>query len=165
MQRIHGDLFSTEAGLRTSQESSAKVCGSHLRVDCPIHLAEQASLHGDFGPELHGIETHVSQVCTRSLASSGYLLTVAAPASILPSDTTTEQQFHSRCIPQCPAMLTHIKLWSPYEPTGNRGAQTAVFELDSRISKPPYIDVCQSLASETGLKSRNVEKRINLNAV
>jgi hypothetical protein len=24
-----------------------------------------------------------------------------------------------------------------------------------------YIDVCQSLASETGLKARNVEKRIN----
>jgi hypothetical protein len=42
-----------------------------------------------------------------------------------------------------------------------RGAQTAVFELDIRISNPPYIDVCQSLASETGLKSRNVEKRIN----
>jgi hypothetical protein len=45
--------------------------------------------------------------------------------------------------------------------TLNRGAQTAVFELDIRISNPPYIDVCQSLASETGLKSRNVEKRIN----
>jgi hypothetical protein len=43
----------------------------------------------------------------------------------------------------------------------NRGAQTTVFELDIRISNPPYIDVCQSLASETGLKSRNVEKRIN----
>jgi hypothetical protein len=43
----------------------------------------------------------------------------------------------------------------------NRGAQTAVFELNIRISNPPYIDVCQSLASEAGLKSRNVEKRIN----
>jgi hypothetical protein len=42
-----------------------------------------------------------------------------------------------------------------------RGAQTAVFELDIRISNSLYIDVCQSLASETGLKSRNVEKRIN----
>jgi hypothetical protein len=42
-----------------------------------------------------------------------------------------------------------------------RGAQTAVFELDIRISNPPYIDVCQPLASEAGLKSRNVEKRIN----
>jgi hypothetical protein len=39
------------------------------------------------------------------------------------------------------------------------GTQTAVFELDIRISNPPYIDVCQSLAS--GRKSRNVEKRIN----
>jgi hypothetical protein len=46
-------------------------------------------------------------------------------------------------------------------PVANRGAQTAVFELDIRISNPPYIDVCQSLASETSLKSRNVEKRIN----
>jgi hypothetical protein len=85
---------------------------------CPIHLAEQASLHGDFGPELHGIETVVSPVCTRSLAPSGYLLTVAAPSSMLPGDTTTEQQFHPRCIPQFPAVLTHIKLLSPYEPTG-----------------------------------------------
>jgi hypothetical protein len=43
----------------------------------------------------------------------------------------------------------------------HRGAQTAVFELDIRIFNLPYIDVCQSLASETGLKSINVEKRIN----
>jgi hypothetical protein len=41
------------------------------------------------------------------------------------------------------------------------GAQTAVFELDIRISNLLYIDVCQSLASETGRNSRNVEKRIN----
>jgi hypothetical protein len=41
-----------------------------------------------------------------------------------------------------------------------RGDQTAVFELAIRISKPPYIDVCQSLASETSLESTNVEKRI-----
>jgi hypothetical protein len=40
-----------------------------------------------------------------------------------------------------------------------RGAQTAVFELDIRISNPPYIDVCESLASEAGLKSRNVENK------
>jgi hypothetical protein len=46
-------------------------------------------------------------------------------------------------------------------PCANRGAQTAVFELDIRISNQPYIDVCQSLASETGLKSRNVEKGVN----
>jgi hypothetical protein len=45
--------------------------------------------------------------------------------------------------------------------SGIRGAQTAVFELDIRTANPPYIDVCQSLASETGSKSRNVEKRIN----
>jgi hypothetical protein len=42
-----------------------------------------------------------------------------------------------------------------------RGAQKAVLELDIRISKPPYIDVCQSLASETSIESTNVEKRIN----
>jgi hypothetical protein len=34
--------------------------------------------------------------------------------------------------------------------------------LDIRISNPPYIHRCESLATETGLKSRNVEKRINL---
>jgi hypothetical protein len=42
-----------------------------------------------------------------------------------------------------------------------RGAQTGTFEQDIRIYNPPYIDVCQSLASEAGLKCRNVEKRIN----
>jgi hypothetical protein len=42
-----------------------------------------------------------------------------------------------------------------------RGAQTGVFELDIRISNPPYIHRCESLAAETGLKARNVEKRIN----
>jgi hypothetical protein len=42
-------------------------------------------------PELHGIEIHASQVRTRSLATSGYLLTDTAPSSILPRDTTTEQ--------------------------------------------------------------------------
>jgi hypothetical protein len=42
----------------------------------------------------------------------------------------------------------------------HRGSQTAVFELDIRHSNPPYIDVGKSLASEDGLKSRNVEKRI-----
>jgi hypothetical protein len=43
----------------------------------------------------------------------------------------------------------------------DRGAQTGVFELDIRISNPPYIHRGESLAPETGLKSRNVEKRIN----
>jgi hypothetical protein len=42
-----------------------------------------------------------------------------------------------------------------------RGAQTGVFELDIRISNPPYIHRSKSLAAETGRKSRNVEKRIN----
>jgi hypothetical protein len=42
-----------------------------------------------------------------------------------------------------------------------RAAQTGVFDLDIRISNPPFIDVCNSVAAETGLKSRNVEKRIN----
>jgi hypothetical protein len=46
-------------------------------------------------------------------------------------------------------------------PRVDGGAQTAVFELDIRISNLLYIDVCQSLASETGRNSRNVEKRIN----
>jgi hypothetical protein len=48
-----------------------------------------------------------------------------------------------------------------YSMLTSRGAQTAVFKLDIRISNPLYIDVCQSLASGAGLKSRNVEKRIN----
>jgi hypothetical protein len=43
----------------------------------------------------------------------------------------------------------------------NRAAQTGVFDLDIRISKRPFIDVCKPFATETGLKSRNVEKRIN----
>jgi methylase of polypeptide subunit release factors len=61
------------------------------------------------------------------------------------------------------SLISHpyMMLFSAKLNTPNRGAQTAVFELDIRISNPPYIDVCQSLASETGLKSRNVEKRIN----
>jgi hypothetical protein len=42
-----------------------------------------------------------------------------------------------------------------------RAAQTGVFDLDIRISNRPFIDVCKSFAAETGLKSRNVEKRIN----
>jgi hypothetical protein len=42
-----------------------------------------------------------------------------------------------------------------------RGAQTGVFELDIRIFNPPYIYGCKSLAAGTGLKFRNVEKRIN----
>jgi hypothetical protein len=42
-----------------------------------------------------------------------------------------------------------------------RAAQTGVFELDIRISNPLFIDVCTSFAAETGVKCRNVEKRIN----
>jgi hypothetical protein len=38
-----------------------------------------------------------------------------------------------------------------------RAAQTGVFDLDIRISHRPFIDVCKSFASETGLKSRNSE--------
>jgi hypothetical protein len=45
--------------------------------------------------------------------------------------------------------------------TTNRAAQTGVFDLDIRISNRPFIDVCKSFAAETGLKCRNVEKRIN----
>jgi hypothetical protein len=33
--------------------------------------------------------------------------------------------------------------------------------MDIRISNRPSIDVCKSFAAKTGLKSRNVEKRIN----
>jgi hypothetical protein len=40
-------------------------------------------------------------------------------------------------------------------------AQAGVVKLDIRIYNQPYIDVCEELAAETGLKSRNVEKRIN----
>jgi hypothetical protein len=43
----------------------------------------------------------------------------------------------------------------------NRAAQTGVFDLDIRIFNRPFIDVCKAFAAETGLKSRNVEKRIN----
>jgi hypothetical protein len=42
-----------------------------------------------------------------------------------------------------------------------RAAQTGVFDLDIRISNRPFIDASKSFAAETGLKSRNVEKRIN----
>jgi hypothetical protein len=42
-----------------------------------------------------------------------------------------------------------------------RGAQTGTFEQDIRIYNQPYINVCRSGPAETGLKSRNVEKRIN----
>jgi hypothetical protein len=44
----------------------------------------------------------------------------------------------------------------------NRAAQIGVFDLDIRISNRPSIDVCKSFAAKTGLKSRNVEKRINV---
>jgi hypothetical protein len=42
-----------------------------------------------------------------------------------------------------------------------RAAQTGVFDLDIRISYLVFIDVCIPCAAETGLKCRNVEKRIN----
>jgi hypothetical protein len=42
-----------------------------------------------------------------------------------------------------------------------RAAQTGVFDWDIRISKRPFVDICKSFEAETGLKSRNVEKRIN----
>jgi hypothetical protein len=42
-----------------------------------------------------------------------------------------------------------------------RAAQTGVFDLDIRISNGLFIDVCASCVAETGLKSRNVEKKIN----
>jgi hypothetical protein len=41
----------------------------------------------------------------------------------------------------------------------NRAAQTGVFDLDIRLSNRLFIDVCTSFAAETGLKSRNVEKK------
>jgi hypothetical protein len=44
---------------------------------------------------------------------------------------------------------------------GNRAAQTGVFDLDIRIFNRLFIDVCTSCAAETGLKYRNIEKRIN----
>jgi hypothetical protein len=43
----------------------------------------------------------------------------------------------------------------------NRAAQTGVFDLDIRISNGLFIDVCASCVAETGVKSRNVEKKIN----
>jgi hypothetical protein len=43
----------------------------------------------------------------------------------------------------------------------NRAAQTGVFDLDIPIFNRLFIDVCTSCGAETGLKSRNVEKRIN----
>jgi hypothetical protein len=42
-----------------------------------------------------------------------------------------------------------------------RAAQTGVFDLDILISNRMFIDVCISCVAETGIKSRNVEKRIN----
>jgi hypothetical protein len=42
-----------------------------------------------------------------------------------------------------------------------RAAQTGVLDLDIRISNRPFIHICKSFAAQTGLKYRNVEKRIN----
>jgi hypothetical protein len=46
-------------------------------------------------------------------------------------------------------------------PLGGGGLRLAFLSWISENPNPPYIDVCHSVASETGLKSRNVEKRIN----
>jgi hypothetical protein len=43
----------------------------------------------------------------------------------------------------------------------NRATQMGVFDLDLQISNRLFIVACQSFAAETGLKSRNFEKRIN----
>jgi hypothetical protein len=43
----------------------------------------------------------------------------------------------------------------------SRAAQTGVFDLDIRISNGLFIDEDASCVAETGLKSRNVEKKIN----
>jgi hypothetical protein len=43
----------------------------------------------------------------------------------------------------------------------SRAAEPGVFDLDIRISNWSFIDACKSFEAETGLKSRNVEKRIN----
>jgi hypothetical protein len=80
-------------------------------------------------PEWHGFEIHPSQVRTRSLAPSGYLLTVTATSSIRPRDTTSEQQCHLRCIPQCLVVLTHIELWQPmHQPAGHQAAQDSFYD-------------------------------------
>jgi hypothetical protein len=57
--------------------------------------------------------------------------------------------------------LDAVKANSDVLQIGSRAAQTGVFDLDIRISNWPFIDVCKSFAAETGLESRNVEKRIN----
>jgi hypothetical protein len=46
-------------------------------------------------------------------------------------------------------------------PSLNRVAQTGAFHLDIQIFNWLFIDVCAAFAAETGLKSRNVEKKIN----
>jgi hypothetical protein len=60
-----------------------------------------------------------------------------------------------------PSVVFELDVLESSEPGDNRAAQTGVFELDIRISNPLFIDVCTSFAAETGLKCRNVEKRIN----
>jgi hypothetical protein len=56
----------------------------------------------------------------------------------------------------------HHQVWASTSLLGeNRAAQKGVFHLNIRISNPLFIDVCAAFAAENGLKSRNVEKRIN----
>jgi hypothetical protein len=62
--------------------------------------------------------------------------------------------------------VTHMRCWMQeisefLATTISRAAQMGVFDLDIRISNRLFIDVCTSCAAETGLNSRNVEKRIN----
>jgi hypothetical protein len=80
------------------------------------------------------------------------------------------------CVHRLPSMLqgilvvTRLNFCLHYSPSKfdrlwlvkhMRGAQTGTFEQDIRIYNQPYINVCRSGPAETGLKSRNVEKRIN----
>jgi hypothetical protein len=51
--------------------------------------------------------------------------------------------------------------WPVRKDPSIRAAQMGVFDLDIRISNWPFIDVGKAFAAETGLKSKNVEKRIN----
>jgi hypothetical protein len=88
--------------------------------------------------------------CGHILAWANFTLAFVAAAIAL-----------GRSITQFPRTVGGVKRFLKATSYTNRGAQTAVFELDIRISNPPCIDVCQSLASETDLKSRKVEKRIN----
>jgi hypothetical protein len=67
----------------------------------------------------------------------------------------------SRSLLSAASISLEIKSDTEWQFTDIRAAQTGVFDLDIRISNRPFIDVCKSFAAETGLESRNVEKRIN----